>query len=106
MEARDSRTRKIIGSQTIAFRYAPGTTRVAATYAGWQNNHVLLGESSNNAAAHYEIKIYDVRRSKWVQGFKGPWAIWKPKKGIYWTHYEVYTSDGRLADTKTYAFGV
>lgn len=106
VEARDSRTRKIIGSQTIAFRYAPGTTRVAATYAGWQNNHVLLGESSNNAAAHYEIKIYDVRRSKWVQGFKGPWAIWKPKKGIYWTHYEVYTSDGRLADTKTYAFGV
>lgn len=55
VEARDSRTRKIIGSQTIAFRYAPGTTRVAATYAGWQNNHVLLGESSNNAAAHYEI---------------------------------------------------
>lgn len=106
VEARDSRTRKIIGSQTIAFRYAPGTTRVAATYAGWQNNHVLLGESSNNAAAHYEIKIYDVKRSKWVQGFKGPWAIWKPKKGIYWTHYEVYTSDGRLADTKTYAFGV
>lgn len=106
VEARDSRTRKIIGSQTIAFRYAPGTTRVAATYAGWQNNHVLLGESSNNAAAHYEIKIYDVRRSKRVQGFKGPWAIWKPKKGIYWTHYEVYTSDGRLADTKTYAFGV
>lgn len=72
VEARDSRTRKIIGSQTIAFRYAPGTTRVAATYAGWQNNHVLLGESSNNAAAHYEIKIYDVKRSKWVQGFKGP----------------------------------
>ena len=106
VEARDSRTRKIIGSQTIAFRYAPGTTRVAATYAGWQNNHVLLGESSNNAAAHYEIKIYDVKRSKWVQGFTGPWAIWKPKKGIYWTHYEVYTSDGRLADTKTYAFGV
>lgn len=106
VEARDSRTRKIIGSQTIAFRYAPGTTRVAATYAGWQNNHVLLGESSNNAAAHYEIKIYDVKRSKWVQGFKGSWAIWKPKKGIYWTHYEVYTSDGRLADTKTYAFGV
>lgn len=106
VEARDSRTRKIIGSQTIAFRYAPGTTRVAATYAGWQNNHVLLGESSNNAAAHYEIKIYDVKRSKWVQGFKGLWAIWKPKKGIYWTHYEVYTSDGRLADTKTYAFGV
>ena len=106
VEARDSRTRKIIGSQTIAFRYAPGTTRVAATYAGWQNNHVLLGESSNNSAAHYEIKIYDVKRSKWVQVFKGPWAIWKPKKGIYWTHYEVYTSDGRLADTKTYAFGV
>lgn len=57
VEARDSRTRKIIGSQTIAFRYAPGTTRVAATYAGWQNNHVLLGESSNNAAAHYEIPM-------------------------------------------------
>ena len=106
LEARDSQTHKSIGSQTIAFRYAPGTTRVAATYAGWQNGHVLLGESSNNASAHYEMKIYDVKRSKWVQGFKGQWAIWKPKKGIYWTHYEVYTSDGRLADTRTYAFGV
>ena len=106
LEARDSQTKESIGAITIAFRYQPGSTRITGTYSGWQGGHVLLGESSNNPHARYEMKIYDVTHRKWVAGFKGQWAYWYPSSGVYWTHYEVYTSDNRLADTKTYAFGV
>ena len=106
LEARDSQTKESIGAITIAFRYQPGSTRITGTYSGWQGGHVLLGESSNNPHARYEMKIYDVTHRKWVAGFKGQWAYWYPSAGVYWTHYEVYTSDNRLADTKTYAFGV
>ena len=106
LEARDSQTKESIGATTIAFRYQPGSTRITGTYSGWQGGHVLLGESSNNPHARYEMKIYDVTHRKWVAGFKGQWAYWYPSSGVYWTHYEVYTSDNRLADTKTYAFGV
>ena len=106
LEARDSQTKESIGAITIAFRYQPGSTRITGTYSGWQGGHVLLGESSNNPHARYEMKIYDVTHRNWVAGFKGQWAYWYPSSGVYWTHYEVYTSDNRLADTKTYAFGV
>ena len=106
LEARDSQTKESIGAITIAFRYQPGSTRITGTYSGWQGGHVLLGESSNNPHSRYEMKIYDVTHRKWVAGFKGQWAYWYPSSGVYWTHYEVYTSDNRLADTKTYAFGV
>lgn len=106
LEACDSQTKESIGAITIAFRYQPGSTRITGTYSGWQGGHVLLGESSNNPHARYEMKIYDVTHRKWVAGFKGQWAYWYPSSGVYWTHYEVYTSDNRLADTKTYAFGV
>ena len=106
LEARDSQTKESIGAITIAFRYQPGSTRITGTYSGWQGGHVLLGESSNNPHARYEMKIYDVTHRKWVAGFKGQWAYWYPSSCVYWTHYEVYTSDNRLADTKTYAFGV
>ena len=106
LEARDSQTKESIGAITIAFRYQPGSTRITGTYSGWQGGHVLLGEYSNNPHARYEMKIYDVTHRKWVAGFKGQWAYWYPSSGVYWTHYEVYTSDNRLADTKTYAFGV
>lgn len=106
LEVHDSLTKALVGSSTIAFAYHPGTTRNTGTYSGWEGNRVLLGESSNNPHARYEMKIYDVSRKRWVKGFKGQWAYWAPQKGIYWTHYEVYTSDNRLADTKTYAFGV
>ena len=55
----------------------------------------------------YKIKIYDVNKQQWVAGFNGQWAVWeKPSKGIYWTHFELYTSNGKLVETKTYAFGV
>ena len=68
---------------------------------------VLLGVSSDNAQGRYKIKIYDVNKQQWVAGFNGQWAVWeKPSKGIYWTHFELYTSNGKLVETKTYAFGV
>lgn len=106
VEVRDSRTHFSVGTKTICFRYAPGYTAVTGTFAGWTNNGVLLGMSSNNAKARYRIKIYDYGAKRWIEDFSGQWATWHPHRGIYWTHYETYTSDGRLADTRTYAFGV
>lgn len=106
VEVRDGATKGKIGEQTIAFAYIPGTGSITGTYSGWSGQQVLLGMSSDKRNARYEMKIYDVNKGAWVQGFSGQWAYWNPVKGVYWTHYELYTSDGRLADTKTYAFGV
>ncbi|WP_115726954.1 glycoside hydrolase family 25 protein [Actinomyces culturomici] len=106
VEARDASTHKTLGTQTIAFAYKAGTTRITGTFAGWRSDGILLGAVSNNPKATTRIKIYDTATKQWVADFKGPWALWHPKKGVYWTHFEVYTSDGRLAQTLTYAFGV
>lgn len=106
VEARDSSTHKILGTQTIAFAYQAGTTRITGTFAGWRSDGILLGAVSNNPKATTRIKIYDTGTKQWVADFMGPWALWHPTKGVYWTHFEVYTSDGRLAQTLTYAFGV
>ncbi len=106
LEVRDPNNHEIVGTKTIPFQYAAGTTRITGTYAGWQGSSVLLGQSSNNPNAKFVIKIYDVNRRTWVQQFEGQWASWYPEEGTYWTHYEVYTSDWRLADTHTYTFGV
>ena len=106
VEARDATSGKAIGSQTIAFAYQAGTTAISGTYAGWRSDGILLGAISNNPRATTRIKIYDTNSKQWVTSFVGPWAMWHPRKGIYWTHFEVYTSDGRLAQTRTYAFGV
>lgn len=106
VEVRNAQDHQPIAAKTICFAYQPGKTRVTGTFAGWSNGAVLLGIASNNLKAQYHIKIYDYRAKLWVDDFRGQWATWRPRKGIYWTHYEVYTSDGRLADTKTYAFGV
>lgn len=106
VEARDARTKASIGSQTIAFAYQAGTTKITGTYAGWRSDGILLGAVSNNPKATTKIKIYDTATQQWVAQFDGPWAMWHPVKGVYWTHFEVYTSDGRLVQTLTYAFGV
>lgn len=107
LEVRDAASKTSVGEKTIAFAYVPGSKRINATYAGWQSKDVLLGVSSDNAQGRYKIKIYDVNKQQWVAGFNGQWAVWeKPSKGIYWTHFELYTSNGKLAETKTYAFGV
>lgn len=107
LEVRDAASKISVGEKTIAFAYVPGSKRINATYAGWQSKDVLLGVSSDNAQGRYKIKIYDVNKQQWVAGFNGQWAVWeKPSKGIYWTHFELYTSNGKLVETKTYAFGV
>lgn len=107
LEVRDAASKTSVGEKTIAFAYVPGSKRINATYAGWQSKDVLLGVSSDNAQGRYKIKIYDVNKQQWVSGFNGQWAVWeKPSKGIYWTHFELYTSNGKLVETKTYAFGV
>ena len=105
-EVRDIYSKKEIGEQTIAFAYAPGYRRINGTYAGYEGNGILLGVNSNNPKGKYEIKIYDTQKKTWVAGWNGQWAHWYPRKGIYWTHFELYTSDGFLTETKTYAFGV
>ena len=107
LEVRDAASKTSVGEKTIAFAYVPGSKRINATYAGWQSKDVLLGVSSDNAQGRYKIKIYDVNKQQWVADFNGQWAVWeKPSKGIYWTHFELYTSNGKLVETKTYAFGV
>lgn len=105
-EVRDIYSKKEIGEQTIAFAYAPGYRRINGTYAGYEGNGILLGVNSNNPKGKYEIKIYDTQKKTWVAGWNGQWAHWYPRRGIYWTHFELYTSDGFLTETKTYAFGV
>lgn len=105
-EVRDIYSKKEIGEQTIAFAYAPGYRRINGTYAGYEGNGILLGVNSNNPKGKYEIKIYDTQKKTWVAGWNGQWAHWYPRKGIYWTHFELYTSDGFLTEAKTYAFGV
>ena len=106
VEVRDARTKRVIGTQTIAFRYQAGTTALDGTYAGWRSDGILLGAVSKNPKARTEIQIYDYQKKKWVAQFDGPWALWKPTPGVYWTHFRVFTSDGRLAKTLTYPFGV
>lgn len=106
-EVRDRQSGLTVSSITIPFDYKPGYGRITGTYAGTQNNHtVLLGESSDNPHGHMDIKIYDYLRKEWVAEYSGPWATWKPTPGIYWTHYELYTSSGKLQDTRTYAFAM
>lgn len=105
VEVRDKATKKIVGTKTIAFAHRPGKHQINGTYAGTQADYsVLLGVSNTNPKGHTVIKIYDTQKKTWVAQFPGPWATWKPTKGIYWTHYELYTSTGKLQDVKTYAF--
>ena len=66
---------------------------------------MLLGNIAPEA--HRVVtKIYDVGAKAWVAQFHGPWAVWTPRKGVYWTRYEAYTADGRLADEHTHPFRV
>nr|WP_239539089.1 glycoside hydrolase family 25 protein [Arcanobacterium pluranimalium] len=106
VEARDKATQKTLGSRTIPFNYTAGTTAITGTYAGYTNSGILLGMSSNNPNARYITKIYDYGRKTWVAQYYGQWAMWTPVPGVYWVRYELYTSDGRLADARTYPFGV
>lgn len=105
MKTRDG---KYYDDQMIAFQYYPGNAKITGTYTGWQNHNVLLGSSSNLKDAKYEFKLYDLDKKEWFWGSKrgGQWVTWKPRKGNFWEHFELYSSDGRLLDTKTYCFAV
>jgi GH25 family lysozyme M1 (1,4-beta-N-acetylmuramidase) len=106
VDVRNANTKKVLATKTINFRYAAGYTDINGTYAGTSKDGVLLGVNSNNPKAKYITKIYNYDTKKWVAQFNGKWATWHPTKGTYWTHYESYTSDGRLGGVRTYAFGV
>lgn len=107
LEVRDPVTKKVVGQNTVAFAHSPGRHRITGTYAAGQpDGSVLLGLNSSNPEARYVTMIYDVQRKTWVAQFAGQWATWRPKPGIYWTHFVVYTPDGKLQDARTYAFGV
>ncbi|WEV53122.1 GH25 family lysozyme [Bifidobacterium sp. ESL0704] len=106
LEVREAGNHHLVGTKTIAFRYSAGYAAITGTYAGYRSNGILLGMSSNDPRARYVVKIYDYNAKRWVSQFSGQWATWQPRRGVYWTHYELHTSDGRLADTRTYTFGV
>ncbi|MDF7663241.1 hypothetical protein PT282_00905 [Bifidobacterium sp. ESL0763] len=106
LEVREAGSHRSLGSKTIAFHYTPGYAAITGTYSGYRSDGILLGMSSNDPQGKYVEKIYDYNAKRWVAQFNGQWSVWHPTPGVYWTHYELYTSDGRLADTRTYAFGV
>lgn len=97
-------------TSTIAFHYVAGNTQISATYAGDTGNgdqSILLGCSSTVSTKDltYSFKIYDVNTEQWttVSERSGQWVTWNARTGTYWAHYELYTTDGRLADTRTIA---
>lgn len=110
LDVRDAGNHNAMASKAIVFRYVAGRATINGTYTAWQkdsmgNPYVLIG---NNApgAAYAVSKVYDVDRQGWTY-YNGAWASWYPKhEGRYWTRFESYTADGRLADEKTYTFAV
>lgn len=100
--------KKAYDEKVIAFQYFPGTAQITGTYTGWQDNQVLLGCSSNVKGAKYEFKLYDLDKKQWFWGTErdGQWAVWSPRKGNFWEHFECYSADGRLLDKKTYNFAI
>ncbi len=105
-QARDKNTGRILGTRTIAFNYSAGITSINGTYIGRSGDGFLLGASASGAHPQYKVLIYDYLRKQWVQSFSGQWAMWYPQSGIYWVRFEVRTSDGRLAEARTFPVGV
>lgn len=111
-EVRTADGRPAADELTQCFAYTAGNTQINGTYAGYRSsNEILLGCSSATAGQGetYSFKIYNIDTGEWIYlTDKNPaqWVSWTPKNGNYWTHFELYTKDGRLADTKTYCFAV
>ena len=97
-------------SQTMAFHYVAGNSQITGTYAGWDADKILLGVTAGNSDATLQFKIYNLDTKQWVyltdSKNTSNWITWSPEQGNYWVHYESYTPDGRLADTRTYCFAV
>lgn len=96
---------------TICFAYVAGNTQISGTYLGGTEDGdgtLLFGCSSTSTANNlsYSFKLYNVTDETWtsISEHGGQWVTYAPQNGTYWIHYELYTSDGRLADTRTYAF--
>ena len=108
-EIKDSNNNVV--SKTISFHYVAGNTQISGTYSNYtdeEDTTVLLGMSSTmTTGVKYQFKIYDVNNNSWTY-LTNPstvnWITWAAKTGTYWVHYELYTSDNRLADVRTYAF--
>ena len=99
-------------TKTMSFHYTAGNLKITGTYAGFTEAYdttVLLGMTGSlTSGVKYSFKIYNVDTGVWtsISDKKvNNWVTWGAKTGTYWTHFELYTDDGRLADTKTYAFG-
>lgn len=97
-------------SQTMSFHYVAGNSQITGTYAGWAEDKILLGLTSGNPNATLQFKIYNLDTKQWIyltdSKNKSNWITWSPEQGNYWVHYETYTVEGRLADTRTYCFAV
>lgn len=97
---------------TVCFAYTAGNTQISGTYAGYQSSdEILLGcdSYSKQSGETYSFKIYDLDNKSWIyltDKNAAQWITWQPQKGNYWVHYELYTADGRLSDTRTYCFAV
>lgn len=79
------------------------------TYANYDpDGGILLGCNSPIPGATYYFKIYNIDTDQWVWGCQqaSSWTKWYPEKGNYWTHFEVYSKDGRLIGQKTHCFAV
>ena len=97
-------------TSTITFHYVAGNTQISGIYAGDTGNgdqSILLGCASTESTVGltYTFRIYDVNLEQWstVSDRGNQWVTWYAKTGTYWAHYELYTIDGRLADTRTIA---
>ncbi|WEV72349.1 GH25 family lysozyme [Bifidobacterium sp. ESL0790] len=105
LEVRDKASQNIIGTKTIVMRYSTNAT-ITGIYVGPQGRDLLLGAASNDSRAKYVMKLYDVSANKWFTQFNQQWAVWHPHRGVFWVDYELYTSDGRLADSTIHVFSV
>ena len=97
-------------TETMAFRYTAGDSKISGTYSGWRNGEVLLGATTVNQNTKIQFKIYNLDTQQWSyltdENNRSNWVSWQAKKGNYWVHFESRTDDGRLADTNTYCFAV
>ncbi|WEV69540.1 GH25 family lysozyme [Bifidobacterium sp. ESL0775] len=105
LDVRDKQTHNSIGNQTLPTHYKLNAS-INGIYLGWQGDQMLLGAASNDSQGKYVIKLYDENAQRWFTAFYSQWALWRPYHGRFWARYELYTSDGRFVDTRTYNFSV
>lgn len=99
-----------VAIKTTEFHYTAGNLKITDIYAGAteaNDTTMLFGMTSNLSNVKYSFKIYNVATGKWsalTYLDTKQWIEWAAKTGSYWMQYELYTSDGRMADYKTHVF--